>query len=129
LPDQVPEREKRKRLLRLRDAQRRASERARAKRVGQVVSVLVEERRTLRKTDPLALALRQAQGDGGQAQGDGGGGRSVLVGRSAGEAPGVDGVIAFAGEAEIGSFVDVRLDGNTAFDFYGSLVRAEAVLA
>ena len=117
---QVAEREKRRRLLRLRDAQRRASERARAKRIGQVVSVLVEERRTLRKTDPLALALRQAQGDGG---------RSVLVGRSAGEAPGVDGVIAFAGEAEIGSFVDVRLDGNTAFDFYGSLVRAEAVLA
>ncbi|MBV8645308.1 MAG: 30S ribosomal protein S12 methylthiotransferase RimO [Candidatus Eremiobacteraeota bacterium] len=117
---QVAEREKRRRLLRLRDAQRRASERARAKRIGQVVSVLVEERRTLRKTDPLALALRQAQGDGG---------RSVLVGRSAGEAPGVDGMIAFAGEAEIGSFVDVRLDGNTAFDFYGSLVRAEAVLA
>ncbi len=76
LPDQVPEREKRKRLLRLRDAQRRASERARAKRAGTVVRVLVEERRTLRKTDPLAVALRE---------------RDVLVGRSMGEAPGVDG--------------------------------------
>jgi ribosomal protein S12 methylthiotransferase len=111
LPDQVPEREKRKRLLRLRDAQRRASERARAKRVGTVVRVLVEERRTLRKTDPLAVALRA---------------RDVLVGRSAGEAPGVDGGIVFASDpsVHIGEFVDVRLDGNTAFDFFGSLVPA-----
>jgi ribosomal protein S12 methylthiotransferase len=107
LPDQVPEREKRRRLLRLRDAQRRASERARARRVGQVVRVLVEERRTLRKTDPIAVALRA---------------RSVLTGRSMGEAPGVDGAVAFAGDATVGAFVDVRLDGNTAFDFYGTLV-------
>jgi ribosomal protein S12 methylthiotransferase len=109
LPDQVPEREKRKRLLRLRDAQRRASERARAKRAGTVVRVLVEERRTLRKTDPLAVALRA---------------RDVLVGRSMGEAPGVDGgiVFAFDGNVTIGEFVDVRLAGNTAFDFHGTLV-------
>jgi ribosomal protein S12 methylthiotransferase len=111
LPDQVPEREKRKRLLRLRDAQRRASERARAKRAGTVVRVLVEERRTLRKTDPLAVALRE---------------RDVLVGRSMGEAPGVDGGIVFAFDAgvRIGEFVDVRLGGNTAFDFFGSLAHA-----
>ena len=110
LPGQIPEREKRRRLLRLRDAQRRASERARSKRVGQTVRVLVEERRTLRKTDPLAVALRS---------------REVLVGRSMGEAPGVDGAITFCGDAPFGSFVEVRLDGNTAFDFYGSLVRIE----
>ena len=113
LPDQVPEREKRRRLLRLRDAQRRASERARAKRVGQVVRVLVEERRTLRKTDPLAVGLRS---------------RDVLAGRSMGEAPGVDGVIAFRGDAQPGEFVDVRLGGNTAFDFYGELVRTEVAV-
>jgi ribosomal protein S12 methylthiotransferase len=107
LPDQVPEREKRRRLLRLRDAQRRASERARAKRVGETVRVLVEERRTLRKTDPLAVGLRT---------------RDVLVGRSMGEAPGVDGIIAFAGDAQPGDFVDVRLDGHTAFDFFGAPV-------
>ncbi len=110
LPDQVSEREKRRRLLRLRDAQRRASERARARRVGQVVRVLVEERRTLRKTDPLAVGLRATD---------------VLVGRSMGEAPGVDGVVAFRGDARVGEFVDVRLGGNTAFDFYGELVYAE----
>jgi ribosomal protein S12 methylthiotransferase len=113
LPNQVPEREKRRRLLRLRDAQRRASERARARRIGEVVRVLVEERRTLRRTDPLAVGLRA---------------RDVLVGRSMGEAPGVDGAIAFTGEAPIGEFADVRLDGNTAFDFYGSLVRAEVAV-
>jgi hypothetical protein len=39
-----------------------------------------------------------------------------------GEAPGVDGVVAFAGRAEPGEFVEVRLDGNTAFDFFGTLV-------
>jgi ribosomal protein S12 methylthiotransferase len=109
LDGQVAQREKRRRLLRLRDAQRRASERARAARLGQTVSVLVEERRTLRRTDPLAVGL--------QAQ-------TVLVGRSAGEAPGVDGVVAFAGAVEPGTFVDVRLEGNTAFDFYGTLVPA-----
>jgi ribosomal protein S12 methylthiotransferase len=109
LPDQVSEREKRRRLLRLRDAQRRASERARAKRVGRTVRVLVEERRTLSKSDPLAVALHA---------------RSVLVGRSDGEAPGVDGVVAFVGDAELGTFVDMRLDGHTAFDFHGTLVPA-----
>jgi ribosomal protein S12 methylthiotransferase len=109
LDGQVAQREKRRRLLRLRDAQRRASERARAARLGQTVSVLVEERRTLRRTDPLAVGL--------QAQ-------TVLVGRSAGEAPGVDGVVAFAGTVEPGTFVDVRLEGNTAFDFYGTLMPA-----
>ncbi|GAC1576354.1 MAG: 30S ribosomal protein S12 methylthiotransferase RimO [Candidatus Elarobacter sp.] len=113
LPDQVPEREKRKRLLRLRDAQRRASERARAKRLGQVTRVLVEERRTLRRTDPIAVGLRA---------------RTVMVGRSAGEAPGVDGIIAFEGDAPVGAFVDVRLDGNTAFDFYGTLVPSQAAI-
>ncbi|HEY0395562.1 MAG TPA: 30S ribosomal protein S12 methylthiotransferase RimO [Candidatus Elarobacter sp.] len=110
LPHHVPEREKRRRLLRLRDAQRRASERARAKRLGQTVRVLVEERRTLRRTDPLAVGLRASD---------------VLVGRSMGEAPGVDGVVAFRGAAAPGEFVGVRLDGNTAFDFYGSLAGAE----
>ena len=105
LDGQLPEREKRRRLLRLREAQRRASERARAKRIGQTVRVLVEDQRTLRATDPLAVGLKS---------------RAVMIGRSMGEAPGVDGVIAFAGRAPVGSFVDVRLDGNTAFDFYGT---------
>lgn len=109
LPDQVPQREKRKRLVRLREAQRIASERARAGRIGRTVRILVEERRTLRRTDPIAVALAST---------------TVTVGRSQGEAPGVDGAIHFAADAPIGSFIDVRLDGCGPFDFYGTVVPA-----
>jgi ribosomal protein S12 methylthiotransferase len=109
LPDQVPQREKRKRLVRLREAQRLASERARAKRVGQTIRVLVEERRTLRRTAPMAVALAATE---------------VSVGRSQGEAPGVDGAIYFSVDRPIGSFADVRLDGCGAFDFYGTALTA-----
>ena len=107
LDAQVPAKTKRSRLLRLRDAQRRASERARAKRLGNIEKVLVEERRTFRRSDPLRGAL---------------GAPAAWVGRSMGEAPGVDGGVFFTGEAEPGEFVNVTLAGTTAFDFYGSLV-------
>jgi ribosomal protein S12 methylthiotransferase len=108
---QVPAKVKRARLLRLRDAQRRASERARAKRVGRIERVLVEERRTLRKSDPLRGALGTSQ---------------VWVGRSMGEAPGVDGGVYFTDDAVPGEFVEVTLKGATAFDFYGTRVRVPA---
>jgi ribosomal protein S12 methylthiotransferase len=107
LSHQVPAREQRRRLVRLREAQRLASARARARRVGRVERVLVEDRRTLRKDDPLRLALGETR---------------VCAGRSQGEAPGVDGAIYFAGDAEVGSFVDVTLGGSTAFDFFGGRV-------
>ena len=112
MPNQIPEREKRRRLVRLREAQRLASEKARATRFGSTVRVLVEERRRLRRTDPIAVAL---------------GSVDVTVGRSMGEAPGVDGAIYFAAVAEIGSFVNVRLDGAGAFDFYGAVVAERSV--
>lgn len=104
LEAQVPAKTKRERLLRLRDAQRRASERARAKRVGRVERVLVEERRALRKSDPVRGALGCSQ---------------AWVGRSMGEAPGVDGGVYFTGDASPGEFAEVTLAGSTAFDFYG----------
>lgn len=113
LANRVPARERRKRLVRLREAQRIASERARAKRVGQTVRVLVEERRTLRKSDPFREALGTAQ---------------VWFGRSQGEAPGVDGGVFFVGDAEPGSFVEVTLDGHGPFDFYGRLIRESALV-
>jgi ribosomal protein S12 methylthiotransferase len=106
LAGQVPEREKRKRLLRLREAQRLASVQARAPRIGETVRVLVEERRALRKSDPLRGAL---------------GTTHAMVGRSMGEAPGVDGGVYFTDDAEIGSFTMVKLAGATAFDFFGEL--------
>ena len=114
LPGAVPARERRKRLVRLREAQRQASERARSLRLGSQVHVLVEERRPLRKSDPFRAALGQAQ---------------VWFGRSQGEAPGVDGGIYFSGEAQIGEFVPVTLDGLGAFDFYGrATVRETSIV-
>ena len=110
LSGRVPARERRKRLVRLREAQRLASERARSRRVGSTVRVLVEERRPLRKSDPFRAALAQAE---------------AWFGRSQGEAPGVDGGIYFTGDAEVGDFVDVTLDGHGPFDFFGHLVVKE----
>ncbi|HEY5341110.1 MAG TPA: 30S ribosomal protein S12 methylthiotransferase RimO [Candidatus Aquilonibacter sp.] len=112
LSGKVPARERRKRLVRLREAQRLASERAHAARVGTTARVLVEERRRLRKSDPLREALGSAD---------------VWFGRSQGQAPGVDGGVFFTGESEPGAFVDVTLDGHGPFDFYGRAAVAEAV--
>ncbi len=105
---QVPARERRRRLVRLREAQRLASERARAKRIGRVERVLIEGPQTLRRSDPVRAAL----GTG-----------TVTAGRSQGEAPGVDGCVYVTDEFEPGTFVDVELQGATAFDFYGAPVR------
>jgi len=107
---QVPAAEKRRRLVRLREAQRLASQRARALRVGRTERVLVEERRSLRKTDPMRAALGEA---------------SAWFGRSMGEAPGVDGGIYFAGDAQPGEFVHVTLDGNGPFDFFGRMTSED----
>ena len=98
----VSEREKRRRLIRLREAARLAADRAREARLGNVVRVLVEERR-----------------------------RDTFVGRSMGEAPGVDGAIYFKSERRLepGAFVEVRLVRSGAFDFYGELVAAPELAA
>jgi ribosomal protein S12 methylthiotransferase len=104
---QVPEKEKRTRLVRLREVQREASARVRARRLGRIERVLVERRRRLRTGDPMREALGATQ---------------VMEGRSMGEAPGVDGAVLFAGDVPIGEFTPVALRGATAFDFYG--VRA-----
>ncbi len=92
LPHHVPAHEQRRRLVRLREAQRAASHAAGARRIGSTVRVLVEKRT-----------------------------RRGWVGRSMGEAPGVDGGIYFTGEAASGQFVDVTLEQSTAFDFHGRI--------
>jgi ribosomal protein S12 methylthiotransferase len=112
LGGKVPARERRKRLIRLREAQRVASERARSKRLGSTVRVLAEERRRLRKSDPFRAALGNAE---------------AWFGRSEGEAPGVDGGIYFTGDAEPGDFVNVTLDGHGPFDFYGRIAAGAVV--
>ena len=104
LPGQVSAAQKRRRLIRLREAQRRASEQARSRRLGEQARVLVEERRSLRKTDSLRTAL---------------GSGHAWYGRTMGEAPGVDGGVYFVGDARPGEFVTVTLEGNGPFDFFG----------
>jgi hypothetical protein len=42
-----------------------------------------------------------------------------------GEAPGVDGGIYFAGDAQPGEFVHVTLDGNGPFDFFGRMTSED----
>jgi ribosomal protein S12 methylthiotransferase len=108
----VAARERRRRLIRLREAQRTASERARSKRIGRDVRVLVEERRDLRRSDPLRAQLTAG---------------ATWFGRSEGEAPGVDGGIYFndaTGRVAAGDFVPVRLTGHGAFDFCGTAAEA-----
>ncbi len=114
LPAQIAERERRKRLLRLREAGRLASTRARSRRIGRTERVLVEGRKTLRKGDPLRAVLGTPR---------------VSFGRSQGEAPGVDGAIYFDGEVEVGTFIEVTLSGSTAFDFFGTLAMQPDALA
>ena len=113
LSSPVSARERRKRLLRLREAQRAASERARSKRIGSSVRVLVEDRRTLRKGDGFRERL---------------GSSHAWFGRSEGEAPGVDGGVYFLDETDAtrpGEFVGVTLSGHGPFDFFGRVASRE----
>jgi ribosomal protein S12 methylthiotransferase len=110
LSDRIGAARRRKRLIRLREAQRLASERARATRCGATVRVLVEESRQLRERDDFRRNLNVTR---------------AWFGRSEGEAPGVDGGIYFTGNAQVGEFVDVALEGHGPFDFFGRAVSSE----
>jgi ribosomal protein S12 methylthiotransferase len=98
LPHRVGAAARRRRLIRLREAQRLASERARARRCGSVVRVLAEEYN---------------------------GRKRAWFGRSEGEAPGVDGGVYFTGDAKVGEFSDIMLESYDAFDFFGRAVSQE----
>jgi ribosomal protein S12 methylthiotransferase len=110
LAGQIGVRQRRQRLIRLREAQRLASERARSKRCGTMVRVLVEESRKLRARDQAGAYLRESR---------------AWFGRSEGEAPAVDGGIYFTGDAHVGEFADVRLESHGPFDFFGRAILAE----
>ncbi|HEX3670501.1 MAG TPA: 30S ribosomal protein S12 methylthiotransferase RimO [Candidatus Cybelea sp.] len=112
LAPRVSVRRRREWLIRLREAQRLASERARARRSGRTVRVLVEESRRIGERDSLRRQLGAAR---------------AWFGRSEGEAPGVDGGVYFTGEARIGEFANVRLEGHGPIDFYGRTVARERV--
>jgi len=112
LPKQVPAATRRKRLLRMREAQRHASAAARNRRLGRTVRVLAEDYRQLKKNDPFRAHARQP---------------SAWFGRSMGEAPGVDGGIYFQGAARAGDFVNVTLTAAGPFDFFGAVVEKERI--
>ncbi len=113
LSERVSARDRRKRLVRLREAQRVASERARGKRCGKTVRVLVEESRPLRKSDEIRRRLGTPR---------------AWFGRSEGEAPSVDGGVYFTGAALVGEFAAVRLEGHGPFDFYGRTTSPESAV-
>ncbi len=113
LSGQVAAAQKRRRLIRLREAQRKAAEHGRAARVGASVRVLVEDRRTLRRDDRIRTALGTSR---------------PWFGRSMGEAPGVDGGIYFTGDACSGEFATVTLEGSGPFDFYGTAPAKDAAV-
>ncbi|MBV8689390.1 MAG: hypothetical protein JOZ59_04715 [Candidatus Eremiobacteraeota bacterium] len=108
LSGRISAKEKSRRLIRLREAQRQASQRARNRRIGRPARVLVEERRRLRSADPVRHHLGAAQ---------------VWYGRSMGEAPGVDGGIYFSGDAAVGRFCDVQLEWAGPFDYAGRVTK------
>ncbi len=110
LSRQIPASVKRRRLIQLRETQRRASQRARERRIGSTARVLAEEQRRLRRTDPVRRQL---------------GGATLWYGRSMGEAPGVDGGIYFSGDAAVGRFVDVKLEWAGPFDYAGTAAQPQ----
>jgi len=110
LAGRVGARRRRQRLIALREAQRHASERARSRRCGTTVRVLVEESRRLRERDDFRRYLGESR---------------AWFGRSDGEAPAVDGGIYFTGQASVGEFTRVRLEGHGPFDFFGRAIPAE----
>ncbi len=115
LPARAGERERRRRLIRLREAQRMASERARSRRLGGRVRVLAEEHRPVRRSTPARERLGVTR---------------AWFGRTQGEAPGVDGGVYFgdpSGAVRAGDFVEVALEAHDAFDFFGRAVSPEPV--
>ncbi len=100
-PAQVAESVKRRRLAQARDAQRRISLDVDSQRVGERLEVLIEGKRLLTPASPLRTLLGE---------------RLVSVGRSAREAPGVDGSVFVSGEHPVGEFVSAQMVGHTDFD-------------
>jgi ribosomal protein S12 methylthiotransferase len=115
MADRVPARERRRRLMRLREAQRIAAEVPRGRRLGRQVEVLVEERRRLRAGDPVRQRLGVPE---------------AWFGRSQGEAPGVDGGVYFTDplrRVRCGDFATVTLEESGPFDYFGRVTAQECV--
>lgn len=109
LPEQVPEPVKRRRLAAAMRLQQGISLARNHEQIGQVLDVLVEGRA------PLAAA-RGKRGPNGRGQ------RLLVCGRSYRDAPEVDGLVFFEGEAAPGEMVRVRITQALPYDLVGARI-------
>jgi ribosomal protein S12 methylthiotransferase len=96
LPGQLPESLKHERRARVLEVQARAAAHRAARRVGEVTDVLVEDVR----------------------------GRGSLAGRTATQAPEIDGLVALRGEASPGDLVRARITGASTYDLRAEVVES-----
>ena len=100
LPDQVPDRIKRARRAELMETQSEISLKKNRGLIGRELEVLVE--------GPMAERATR------------------LRGRTAGQAPEIDGAVFLSGAAETGEFVRARVDRAFSYDFHASVVTGQA---
>ncbi|WP_139322997.1 30S ribosomal protein S12 methylthiotransferase RimO [Deinococcus marmoris] len=106
LPDPVPEDVKQERLARFMEVAQRISTERLAEKVGRVMDVIVDE----------------FNDDEGDAPG------TRLIGRTKGDAPGIDGQVYlfagdFAGGVKIGDIVRARIEDSDEYDLFGEVVE------
>ncbi len=112
----VAEDVKQERLERFMEVAQRISAEKLAEKVGRVMSVIIDEF----NDDPADL-------DGGDRPG------TRLIGRTKGDAPGIDGQVYlfagdFAGQINIGDIVEVRIEDSDEYDLFGEVVARPAWL-
>ncbi|MPY67863.1 30S ribosomal protein S12 methylthiotransferase RimO [Deinococcus sp. SDU3-2] len=105
LPGAVPEEVKQERLARFMEVAQRISAEKLAEKVGRVMDVIVDE----------------FNDDEGDVPG------TRLIGRTKGDAPGIDGQVYlyagdFAGQVKIGDIVQARIEDSDEYDLYGEVV-------
>jgi ribosomal protein S12 methylthiotransferase len=110
LPDPVPEAVKQERLARFMEVAQRISAEKLAGKVGRVLDVIIDE-----------FNDDEADLEGGDLPG------TRLIGRTKGDAPGIDGQVylyagEFAGQVKIGDIVRARIEDSDEYDLYGEVV-------
>ena len=106
LPNPVPEEMKQERLARFMEVAQRISTEKLAEKVGRVMDVIIDEFNDDEDDRP----------------------GSKLIGRTKGDAPGIDGQVylsagAFAGQVKIGDIVRARIEDSDEYDLYGEVVE------
>lgn len=125
MADQVPEKEKQKRMRQVVNVQRRITREVSASFVGRKIRVLIEG-----KADPRAMhqadlaTLEHGVGRARPGLRAKSGLRGWLIGRSEIDAPDIDGRVYVRGNWPIGEFAHVRVTGYTDYDLIGEIETA-----